>query len=90
LTSRGAATRKRILDVATQEFAEHGIAGARVERVVVARAPTRRSHSYSGNPVLGELLVATSRMRLRVRGATRGQRLIGHAGQTTNRTVGLL
>ncbi|MFC5825896.1 TetR family transcriptional regulator [Nonomuraea insulae] len=46
LTSRGAATRKRILDVATQEFAEHGIAGARVERIVAA-ARTNKAQLYA-------------------------------------------
>ncbi|WP_424186653.1 TetR family transcriptional regulator [Actinokineospora sp. G85] len=45
LTSRGAATRQRILDVATQEFAEHGIAGARIERVVAA-ARTNKAQLY--------------------------------------------
>ncbi|OXM66228.1 TetR family transcriptional regulator [Amycolatopsis vastitatis] len=45
LTSRGAATRQRILEVATQEFAEHGIAGARVERIVVA-ARTNKAQLY--------------------------------------------
>ncbi|HZE33085.1 MAG TPA: TetR family transcriptional regulator [Actinoallomurus sp.] len=46
LTSRGAATRQRILDVATQEFAQHGIAGARVERIVAA-ARTNKAQLYS-------------------------------------------
>lgn len=46
LTPRGAATRQRILDVATQEFAEHGIAGARVERIVTA-AHTNKAQLYS-------------------------------------------
>jgi len=45
LTPRGAATRQRILDVATQEFAEHGIAGARVERIVTA-AHTNKAQLY--------------------------------------------
>ncbi|GAB3360794.1 TetR family transcriptional regulator [Amycolatopsis echigonensis] len=45
LTARGAATRQRILDVATQEFAEHGIAGARVERIVAA-ARTNKAQLY--------------------------------------------
>jgi AcrR family transcriptional regulator len=45
LTSRGAATRQRILDVATQEFAEHGIAGARIERIVAA-ARTNKAQLY--------------------------------------------
>jgi AcrR family transcriptional regulator len=45
LTARGAATRQRILDVATREFAEHGIAGARVERIVAA-AHTNKAQLY--------------------------------------------
>ncbi|WP_345963054.1 TetR family transcriptional regulator [Streptomyces sp. BRB040] len=45
LTSRGAATHRRILDVATREFAEHGIAGARVERIVAA-ARTNKAQLY--------------------------------------------
>lgn len=46
LTSRGAATKQRILDVATQEFAEHGIAGARIERIVAA-ARTNKAQLYA-------------------------------------------
>ncbi|HEX6345539.1 TetR family transcriptional regulator [Umezawaea sp.] len=46
LTARGAATRQRIVDVATREFAEHGIAGARIERVVVA-ANTNKAQLYA-------------------------------------------
>ncbi|MXG24846.1 TetR family transcriptional regulator [Streptomyces sp. YIM 132580] len=46
LTPRGAATYQRILDVATQEFAEHGIAGARVERIVAA-ARTNKAQLYA-------------------------------------------
>ena len=46
LTSRGAATHRRILDVATREFAEHGIAGARIERIV-ATARTNKAQLYS-------------------------------------------
>ncbi|MER7999297.1 TetR family transcriptional regulator [Streptomyces sp. NPDC095613] len=46
LTARGAATRRRILDVATREFAEHGIAGARVERIVAA-ARTNKAQLYA-------------------------------------------
>ncbi|MBN6035981.1 TetR family transcriptional regulator [Amycolatopsis sp. 195334CR] len=45
LTARGAATRQRILDAATREFAEHGIAGARVERIVAA-ARTNKAQLY--------------------------------------------
>ena len=46
LTARGEATRKRIVDVATHEFAEHGIAGARIERVVAA-ARTNKAQLYA-------------------------------------------
>jgi len=45
LTARGAATRQRIVDVATREFAEHGVAGARVERIV-AEANTNKAQLY--------------------------------------------
>jgi AcrR family transcriptional regulator len=45
LTSRGEATRQRIIDVATEEFAEYGIAGARVERIVAA-ARTNKAQLY--------------------------------------------
>ncbi|GAA1845814.1 TetR family transcriptional regulator [Pseudonocardia ailaonensis] len=44
-TSRGVATRRRILDAAVGEFAEHGIAGARVERIV-QRARTNKAQLY--------------------------------------------
>ncbi|MEV1113858.1 TetR family transcriptional regulator [Actinosynnema sp. NPDC049800] len=46
LTARGAATRQRILDVATREFAEHGIAGARIERIIAA-ARTNKAQLYA-------------------------------------------
>src|ERR1700739_4219367 len=36
LTSRGEATQERILDAALEEFAEHGFAGARVDRIAAA------------------------------------------------------
>lgn len=50
LTARGEATRQRIIDVATAEFAEHGIAGARVERVVAAaRTNKAQLYAYFGN-----------------------------------------
>jgi AcrR family transcriptional regulator len=45
LTARGAATRDRIVEVATREFAEHGIAGARIERIVAA-ARTNKAQLY--------------------------------------------
>jgi AcrR family transcriptional regulator len=46
LTARGAATHERIIDAATREFAEHGIAGARIERVVAA-ARTNKAQLYA-------------------------------------------
>jgi AcrR family transcriptional regulator len=46
LTARGAVTHQRILDVATREFAEHGIAGARIERIVAA-ARTNKAQLYA-------------------------------------------
>ncbi|MGW7278034.1 TetR family transcriptional regulator [Streptomyces sp. NPDC054844] len=50
LTARGAATHRRILDVATREFAEHGIAGARIERIVAAaRTNKAQLYAYFGN-----------------------------------------
>ncbi|GAB2777744.1 TetR family transcriptional regulator [Amycolatopsis magusensis] len=50
LTARGEATRQRILDVATREFAEHGIAGARIERIVAAaRTNKAQLYAYFGN-----------------------------------------
>ncbi|GAA1301324.1 TetR family transcriptional regulator [Saccharothrix xinjiangensis] len=50
LTARGAATRQRIIDVATREFAEHGIAGARVERIVAgARTNKAQLYAYFGS-----------------------------------------
>ena len=50
LTARGEATRQRIIDVATREFAEHGIAGARIERVVAAaRTNKAQLYAYFGN-----------------------------------------
>lgn len=49
-TGRGAATWQRIIDAATREFAEHGIAGARVERVVrEARTNKAQLYGYFGS-----------------------------------------
>jgi len=44
-TSKGAATSRRILDAAAQEFAERGIAGARVDRIMTA-ARTNKAQLY--------------------------------------------
>jgi AcrR family transcriptional regulator len=45
-TSRGAATSRRILDAATAEFTERGIAGARVDRIIAA-ARTNKAQLYA-------------------------------------------
>ena len=44
-TPRGAATSRRILDAAAEEFARRGIAGARIERIVAA-ARTNKAQLY--------------------------------------------
>lgn len=44
-TARGEATRRRIVETATREFAEHGLAGARVERIVT-EAHTNKAQLY--------------------------------------------
>jgi AcrR family transcriptional regulator len=44
-TSRGVATKQRMMDAATQEFARHGLAGSRVERIVAA-ARTNKAQLY--------------------------------------------
>lgn len=50
LTARGAATRARIVEAATTEFAEHGIAGARIERIVdAARTNKAQLYAYFGS-----------------------------------------
>lgn len=50
LTPRGAATRQRILTAATEEFAEHGIAGARVDRIIRnARTNKAQLYGYFGS-----------------------------------------
>ncbi len=36
------ATKRRLLEAAAAEFAERGIAGARIDRIAAAAAPTRR------------------------------------------------
>jgi AcrR family transcriptional regulator len=44
-TPRGAATSRRILDAAAEEFSERGIAGARIERILAA-AHTNKAQLY--------------------------------------------
>ncbi|MCK6068227.1 MULTISPECIES: TetR family transcriptional regulator [Microbacterium] len=45
-TPKGEATKRRILDAASAEFAERGIAGARVDRIA-AEAQSNKSQMYS-------------------------------------------
>ncbi|AWB93188.1 TetR family transcriptional regulator [Aeromicrobium chenweiae] len=50
LSARGEATRARMLEAATAEFAQHGIAGARVDRIVaVARSNKAQLYAYFGS-----------------------------------------
>ncbi|WP_256862123.1 TetR/AcrR family transcriptional regulator [Microbispora sp. GKU 823] len=44
-TPKGAATRRRILDAAAEEFAQRGIAGARIDRIT-ATARTNKAQVY--------------------------------------------
>jgi AcrR family transcriptional regulator len=44
-STRGAATSRRILDAATEEFAARGIAGARIDRII-ATARTNKAQLY--------------------------------------------
>jgi AcrR family transcriptional regulator len=44
-SARGAATSRRILDAALEEFAERGIAGARIDRIIAA-ARTNKAQLY--------------------------------------------
>jgi AcrR family transcriptional regulator len=49
-TPRGAATSRRILDAAAEEFSERGIAGARIERIIVAAHTNKAQlYGYFGN-----------------------------------------
>ena len=49
-TPRGAATSRRILDAASEEFAERGIAGARIDRIIAAaRTNKAQLYGYFGN-----------------------------------------
>jgi AcrR family transcriptional regulator len=50
LTSAGLASRRRLLDAATAEFAAYGIAGARVDRIsATARVNKAQLYAYFGN-----------------------------------------
>lgn len=49
-TARGEATRRRLMDAAAAEFAERGIAGARVDRIVAAaRSNKAQLYQYFGS-----------------------------------------
>jgi AcrR family transcriptional regulator len=66
-TPRGAATSRRILDAAAEEFAARGIAGARVDRIVAAaRTNKAQVYGYFGSKeglfdaVLADLLTSAA------------------------------
>ena len=61
-TRDSAATKERLLDAATGEFAAHGIAGARVDRIAAAaRANKQLIYAYFGSKEqLFDAVVATS------------------------------
>ncbi len=66
LTAKGLATRQRIIEAATAEFARHGIAGARVERIV-AQARTNKAQLYdyfSGKEQLFDVIFEASLRRI--------------------------
>ena len=49
-TAKGAATSRRILDAAADEFAERGVAGARIDRITAtARTNKAQVYGYFGN-----------------------------------------
>lgn len=51
-TARGIATRRRIIEAATSEFARFGLAGARVDRIVTAaRTNKAQLYAYFGDKV---------------------------------------
>ncbi|MFJ2645240.1 TetR family transcriptional regulator [Streptomyces sp. NPDC087420] len=50
MTSKSDATRARLLDAATEEFAAHGLAGARVDRIAAAASANKNLiYVYFGN-----------------------------------------
>ena len=62
VTKDSAATKERLLAAATQEFAAHGIAGARIDRIAtVARANKQLIYAYFGSKnQLFDTVLATS------------------------------
>jgi len=64
MRSDGEATRARILDAAAHEFAEHGLAGARVDRIAAsASASKERLYAYFGDKRSLFVAVLTDHMR---------------------------
>ncbi|RUR02998.1 TetR family transcriptional regulator [Labedella endophytica] len=65
-TAKGEATRQRILDAATAEFAEYGIAGARVDRIAAASQTNKAQlYAYFGSKeALFETVFAASLERI--------------------------
>lgn len=73
-TAKGTATSRRILDEAAGEFAERGIAGARIDRIVAAaRTNKAQLYGYFGSKDgLFDAVVADSAERLTSAGAFDG------------------
>lgn len=65
-TPKGEATRQRILDAATAEFSEYGIAGARIDRIAAASQTNKAQiYAYVGNKeALFETVFAASLERI--------------------------
>ncbi|WP_376088359.1 TetR/AcrR family transcriptional regulator [Roseomonas sp. CCTCC AB2023176] len=66
------ATRQNILDVATEEFAEHGLAGARVEAIAARTRTTVRMIYYYFRSKEGLYCAALERAYTAMRAAERG------------------
>lgn len=85
----GEATRERILDAATSEFARYGIAGARINRIAAdARASKDRLYAYFASKE--ELFAAVSRRWVAETTdytALRGDDLSGYAGRLFDNVV---
>ena len=83
MRSAGEATRERILDAAQAEFARHGIAGARINRIAAeAKASKERLYAYFAGKE--ELFAAVSERWVAAttaHTALRGDDLPGYAGR---------
>ncbi|GAA3357053.1 TetR family transcriptional regulator [Saccharopolyspora gregorii] len=83
MRAAGHATRERILIAATAEFARHGVAGARINRIAAdARASKDRLYAYfPGKQVLFEAVVRRWVAEIDERTALRGEDVPGYVGR---------